>query len=94
MENKMEAFATLKGVYESFLFAEYGVGVDLICVNYSNDGLKFHEWEISPIIIAGESYSKLRLSKYTLDDIMIDINNYPLDVVIERNKDILSSTIL
>ena len=93
MENKKETFVLLKGIYESYFYRKYHVETNLICINYSNDGLKFHEWNISPINVNGHIFSKIRLSDYALTELLSSINSFSIEECLSLNEEILSVSI-
>lgn len=94
MEDKEDTIYSIIEVYEIYLHRKYDINVTLDIKNYSNDGLKFHEWTISPLDVNGFTFSKIRLSDSALNDILLSLRDSTIDMTIECNEDVIKTSIL
>lgn len=89
MENRQEAFTILKDIFEVYFDYRYNAEINLTCEEYFNDGLKFHKWIITPVVINAHTYTKIEMSNGLLNDLLEEMNDYPIEHVVKNNEDIL-----
>ena len=89
MKHNEESIYNLIEIIELYIYQQYGIEVDILIQDYTNDGIKFHYWIISPIEINGEKYTKIKLSEMNIDDLNYSKDNLSIKDVISMNKDLL-----
>lgn len=92
MKYNEESIYDLIEIIELYIYQQYGIEVNIIIQNdnYTNDGIKFHEWTMLPITINNEIYTKIKFSEMSIDDLIYCINcNMSIEDVIFKTKDIL-----
>ena len=94
MRYNRESIHNLIKYIELYIYQQWSVEVDIEILNYTNDGVKFHEWSISSIAINDKKYTKIRLSDGAIDDLIKDINNHPFESVISLDKDIFVACLM
>lgn len=89
MYNRQGDIYSLISLYESYLYNTFGYDRDIVIIDYSNEQMIYHTWEIEPICIGNSTFTRINLSDSATGDMLLATNSMSLFQALELNLEII-----